>query len=555
MTSMPPRVISRPRKPIVGTVNLLTNANLEWDSQLSDSVKTGKGTNGTTKKNSGNVAPRDDSPKENMVSKKPSKQSTIGRQSGNFHANYREIKKIKTEKLPNTRTNTRKVNPDIQRSRSPLSSSNSGRYGKSTFPKENEKKLSSLEARDYLTSNSDVSKSRLMHTDRQKRTKVVKEILPKGRGIELNSTRLTKNKATNGKIYKPGSARNGTNTEVRPVTKDGTTQKSNITKTGSNTVTKSLSTNNKQNPEKIPPKKNEAKTVKITTGARFSTSQTKKHVSPTPRDGGIRLSSTRIEQSIKDVPGKVKRTRVASHETEQDVTDVKCDGKSDPLIVLESEHNCEGQPRKVDSNDVSARNNEQYVSNVPAIDKTTSSIFQRSSEETSTRSGALSRLNIRDIISKYSAIRETSLTDQEIVIKRGKVCIDIFCNIFTGRNEVVAKVIFLHLSVILFTWGMSASVHAGIPHTHTWEQTPPQSGHPREQPPPRAATPPEQTPPGADLPLEQTPPPPNRHPPGADTPPGSRLRHTVNERPVRILLECILVYYKSLQLGIDVWKM
>ena len=34
--------------------------------------------------------------------------------------------------------------------------------------------------------------------------------------------------------------------------------------------------------------------------------------------------------------------------------------------------------------------------------------------------------------------------------------------LFTGRNEVVAKVIFLHLSVILFTGGVSASVHAGI---------------------------------------------------------------------------------------------
>ena len=43
------------------------------------------------------------------------------------------------------------------------------------------------------------------------------------------------------------------------------------------------------------------------------------------------------------------------------------------------------------------------------------------------------------------------------------------------------------------------------------------------------------------------PPPGTRHPPGADTPPqadtplGSRLQHTVNERPVCILLECILV--------------
>ena len=65
-------------------------------------------------------------------------------------------------------------------------------------------------------------------------------------------------------------------------------------------------------------------------------------------------------------------------------------------------------------------------------------------------------------------------------------------------------------------------------------------------------------PPGPDPPPEQTPPPPgpdpprtrplwSRHPPsrppGADppTPRGSRLQHTVYERPVRILLECILV--------------
>ena len=38
--------------------------------------------------------------------------------------------------------------------------------------------------------------------------------------------------------------------------------------------------------------------------------------------------------------------------------------------------------------------------------------------------------------------------------------------------------------------------------------------------------------------------PPGKHtPPEAHTPPpGSRLQHTVNEQPVRILLECILVY-------------
>ena len=95
--------------------------------------------------------------------------------------------------------------------------------------------------------------------------------------------------------------------------------------------------------------------------------------------------------------------------------------------------------------------------------------------------------------------------------------------IVTGRNEVVAKVIFLHLFVILFTEG-------GFGLNACWDTTPP----------PGADTPLEQTPPGADTPGADT-------PSGADTPRsrhpplGSRLQHTVYERPVRILLECILV--------------
>ena len=110
--------------------------------------------------------------------------------------------------------------------------------------------------------------------------------------------------------------------------------------------------------------------------------------------------------------------------------------------------------------------------------------------------------------------------------------------LITGRNEVVAKVIFLHLSVILFTggvclsacWDTTPPLVADTPP----EQTPSRSRHPpgADTPPPRSRHPPEQTPPQS------------RHPPpplGADTPPGSRLRHTVNERPVRVLLECILV--------------
>ena len=53
--------------------------------------------------------------------------------------------------------------------------------------------------------------------------------------------------------------------------------------------------------------------------------------------------------------------------------------------------------------------------------------------------------------------------------------------------------------------------------------------------------PPDQAPPRPGTPLDQTPQ--TRHPPWDQPPLGSRCQHTVNERPVRILLECILVYF------------
>ena len=75
-----------------------------------------------------------------------------------------------------------------------------------------------------------------------------------------------------------------------------------------------------------------------------------------------------------------------------------------------------------------------------------------------------------------------------------------------------AKVMFLQVCVILLTgWGCLPQCMLGY-HTTLGSRHPPPLG---------ADTPPEQTPSGAD-----TPPPP---------------RHTVNERPVRILLKCILV--------------
>ena len=79
-----------------------------------------------------------------------------------------------------------------------------------------------------------------------------------------------------------------------------------------------------------------------------------------------------------------------------------------------------------------------------------------------------------------------------------------------------AKVTFLQVCVILFTgYGVSASVHAGIPHPP--EQTPPREDTPGVQTPPREDTPLEQRSSGAETPW-------SRHPPWeADYP-----QHTVN---------------------------
>ena len=121
----------------------------------------------------------------------------------------------------------------------------------------------------------------------------------------------------------------------------------------------------------------------------------------------------------------------------------------------------------------------------------------------------------------------------------------------------------------LFTAGRgSASVHAGIP---PWDQADPTWTRqtPRIRPPPflpkpsvhrgegvclnHAGIPPgtRQTPPRSDpLPRPGRPPPDQTPLDQADPPlrirqppPGSRLQHTVYERPVRILLECILGWF------------
>ena len=136
------------------------------------------------------------------------------------------------------------------------------------------------------------------------------------------------------------------------------------------------------------------------------------------------------------------------------------------------------------------------------------------------------------------------------------------------------KVMFLHLSVILFTMGMClADTPLGRhppgrpPRADTPQQTP-DTPLDRHQIPPQADTrhtplsrhPPEKTPPRADTP-RQTPPADTRHPLGRhqtppgqtpDTPPWADTPWANSTRPpgtvplqqtVHILLECILVYW------------
>ena len=102
------------------------------------------------------------------------------------------------------------------------------------------------------------------------------------------------------------------------------------------------------------------------------------------------------------------------------------------------------------------------------------------------------------------------------------------CTLVTGRNEGQGYV-FTRVCHSVNRRGVCLSACWGT--TPTQEQKPPRSTHPllSRHPPPEQA-----------LPQSRHPSRWSRQPPRAD-PPGSRLRHTVNERPVRILLECILV--------------
>ena len=84
-------------------------------------------------------------------------------------------------------------------------------------------------------------------------------------------------------------------------------------------------------------------------------------------------------------------------------------------------------------------------------------------------------------------------------------------NLITGRNEVVAKVIFLHLSVI-------HSVHRGVCLSACWDTTTPLPPGADTPPPPTSRHPQRADPPGADTPSLQEQTPPRSRPPGPDPP-------------------------------------
>ena len=174
------------------------------------------------------------------------------------------------------------------------------------------------------------------------------------------------------------------------------------------------------------------------------------------------------------------------------------------------------------------------------------------SENTTTTCMSTQTLRVRlHQVSESTLQQLCNNTSNTSLIENNGITPEWGCNTFssdpivTGRNEVVAKAIFLHLFVNFFTrggGGIPQGTEADPPprtrhttpldqahHTHTrTRHTPPDQA----QHPPRPGTPPR---------TRHTPPRTRHTPP----PPGSRLRHTVYERPVRILLECILVFYEN----------
>ena len=132
--------------------------------------------------------------------------------------------------------------------------------------------------------------------------------------------------------------------------------------------------------------------------------------------------------------------------------------------------------------------------------------------------------------------------------------------IITGRNEAIHSVHRGGLPQCMLGYNPPRGQPPRSRHTPSWDHTPLEHlEHPPGPPPgPHPPRPPPQTTPPLGHPPEQTHTPLGPHPPGADIqPPGphppppehpsptphpkSRLQHTVYERPVRILLECILV--------------
>ena len=114
-------------------------------------------------------------------------------------------------------------------------------------------------------------------------------------------------------------------------------------------------------------------------------------------------------------------------------------------------------------------------------------------------------------------------------------------NLVTGRNEVVAKVMFLQVSVCPRGAGCLPQCMLGCHTPPPRWRTPPDGEPPLDGEPPYPPgwrTPPDGEPPRMEKPPRW------RTPPDGEPPLGSRLQHTVYERPVRILLECILVFHR-----------
>ena len=367
--SIPPRVIRRPRKPLLAAINSLTIPNLEWHTQRHSPERcqdtSVRGINVASCRRSSNL--------NNSFQISP-----VGRHSESFHVNYRNTD-IHDEKYSSKETGARK---EVARSNGTKSPSFKDRqYNKNLDAKGRERKCSYSRDTDHINRNNNVNKSGFM----QQKT---------GGRVFSRAWAKENEKRADRRGFSAGSKSPGP-VAVRKMTKVG-----------------------RVGQEENPQKKHQVKEKVIATQA-SSSSQTKQWpgLAQAPKYFEVKYPRGRV--GLKDVPGKPTRTKLSSKEQQQSPTDTKrnCKRIRSTAEVSESKLGRENKAR------LSVKKNEQNTSNVPVTHEPVQKLFLNTRSSGNYPGwGNLIKLNVQELMIKYSIHRETPTIHRKVEMKREKVC-------------------------------------------------------------------------------------------------------------------------------------